>query len=121
MFGKCLAAWNFTTLARTYSVRTAFFLVSSIAAAVLGSVIVNTPFFEARRHLIRVDLSRKGDRPAEGAVGALGIIVVLAFFLPVFLLLAPDGERIAGDGEVNVLVAHARQFRRHGEGLCVLG
>src|SRR5215468_7297026 len=63
----------------------------------------------------------KIEAPLERSVAALGEIAVLALLLMLLPLLALEHDEIAGDGDVDVLLAHAGKLGGDLERLVVLG
>src|SRR6516164_4051449 len=67
---------------------------------------------ELRVNLVGIDPVGHGERALEGAVVALGKVVILLLLFLFFFLLAFDGQRAIGDLYVDIAFVHSRQLGR---------
>src|SRR5262245_5242267 len=77
----------------------------------LGEHDLEHTFLELRLDLVGVHDVRQGERPAERSVGPLHAMVVLLLHLVVDLALAPEGEHVVLDADIDVLGVDPRKLR----------
>src|SRR3989442_3007023 len=67
--------------------------------------------FQRRGGAVGLDLLREAQHAVEGLIGALAVLVVLVLLLPGAVRLRADLNPIRGDGQVDVLLRNAGEFR----------
>src|SRR5438552_2592851 len=66
---------------------------------------------QGRSGEVALDLLREAQHAVEGLVGPLAVLVVLLLLFPGAVRLRADLDPVAGDGQVDVLLRDAGEFR----------
>jgi hypothetical protein len=76
----------------------------------LGQTNAQQTFVKARLYALRVNAFRQINDPFEGAIVALGKVLIALFIFALGLLLAANNQATVGQFDLDILLIHARQL-----------